>query len=82
MLMNAQPVLLRPETLTLRDRPVRVVPPEEVIDSEALLKGRREILIQHGDRAGRVGDPSAPALSPSVYRSCLSGVAVAGGSPA
>lgn len=50
MLMNAQPVLLRPETLTLRDRPVRVVPPEEVIDSEALLKGRREILIQHGDR--------------------------------
>ena len=37
--MNTQAaVLLRPETLTLRDRPVRVLPPEEVIDSEALLE--------------------------------------------
>ena len=62
MLMNAQPVLLRPETLTLRDRPVRVVPPEEVIDSEALLKGRREILIQHGDRFYRLRHTSNDKL--------------------
>lgn len=31
--------------------------------------------------ARRVGDPTAPALSPSVYR-VRSGVPVAGGSPA
>jgi hemin uptake protein HemP len=62
MLMNAQAVLLRPETLTLRDRPVRVVPPEEVIDSEALLKGRREILIQHGDRFYRLRHTSNDKL--------------------
>ncbi|KAG0935717.1 hypothetical protein G6F31_015871 [Rhizopus arrhizus] len=62
MLMKAQPVLLPPETLPIRDRPVRVVPPEEVIDSEALLKGRREILIQHGARFYRLRHTSNDKL--------------------
>mgnify|MGYP000844114970 FL=1 len=61
-MMNAQPVLLRPEVLTLRDRPVRSIPAEEVIDSEALLKGRREIVIQHGDRFYRLRHTSNDKL--------------------
>ncbi|NIJ67881.1 hemin uptake protein HemP [Xanthomonas sp. 60] len=60
--MNAQPVLLRPDVLTLRDRPVRAIPAEDVIDSEALLKGRREILIQHGDRFYRLRHTSNDKL--------------------
>lgn len=60
--MNAQPVLLRPETLSLRDRPVRAVPAEETIGSEALLKGRREVLIQHGDRIYRLRHTSNDKL--------------------
>ena len=60
--MNAHPVLLRPEVLTLRDRPVRSIPVEDLIDSEALLKGRREILIQHGDRVYRLRHTSNDKL--------------------
>ena len=60
--MNAQPVLLRPDVLTLRDRPVRSIPAEDVIDSEAMLKGRREILIQHGDRFYRLRHTSNDKL--------------------
>ncbi|MCD7098221.1 hemin uptake protein HemP [Stenotrophomonas sp. MMGLT7] len=61
--MSAQPVLLRPEVLTLRNRPApRVVPAEEVLDSEALLKGRREVLIQHGDRVYRLRHTSNDKL--------------------
>ena len=60
--MTAQPVLLRPETLSLRERPVRVVPHEETIASDALLKGRREVLIQHGDRIYRLRHTSNDKL--------------------
>ncbi|MEQ4575335.1 MAG: hemin uptake protein HemP [Gammaproteobacteria bacterium] len=60
--MTAQPVLLRPETLSLRDRPVRPVPAEETIASDALLKGRREVLIQHGDRIYRLRHTSNDKL--------------------
>lgn len=60
--MNAHPVLLRPETLSLRDRVVRSVPAEETLCSEALLKGRREVLIQHGDRVYRLRHTSNDKL--------------------
>lgn len=61
--MTAQPVLLRPETLSLRERSLpRVVPAEEAISSEALLKGRREVLIQHGDRIYRLRHTSNDKL--------------------
>ncbi|MFT4246853.1 MAG: hemin uptake protein HemP [Pseudomonas sp.] len=60
--MTAQPVLLRPETLSLRERTVRSVPVEETIGSEALLKGRREVLIQHGDRIYRLRHTSNDKL--------------------
>lgn len=61
--MAAQPVMLRPETLSLRERPLpRVVPVEETISSEALLKGRREVLIQHGDRVYRLRHTSNDKL--------------------
>ncbi|KWV11077.1 hemin uptake protein HemP [Xanthomonas translucens] len=62
--MPAQPVLLRhPETLSLRERALpRAVPVEETISSEALLKGRREVLIQHGDRVYRLRHTSNDKL--------------------
>lgn len=60
--MTAQPVFLRPETLSLRDRTVRAVPLEETIGSDALLKGRREVLIQHGDRIYRLRHTSNDKL--------------------
>jgi hemin uptake protein HemP len=60
--MTAHPVLLRPETLSLRDRTVRAVPVEETIGSDALLKGRREVLIQHGDRIYRLRHTSNDKL--------------------
>lgn len=61
-MMSAQPVLLRPQTLHLRERPVRVMPVEGIIDSEALLKGQREVLIQHGDRFYRLRHTSNDKL--------------------
>ena len=60
--MNAQPVLLRPRVLSLRERPTRILPAEEVIGSEALLKGQREVLIQHGDRIYRLRHTSNDKL--------------------
>ncbi|HBK46896.1 MAG TPA: hemin uptake protein HemP [Xanthomonadaceae bacterium] len=60
--MTAHPVLLRPETLSLRERAMRAVPAEETISSEALLKGRREVLIQHGDKLYRLRHTSNDKL--------------------
>ncbi|KAB7769049.1 hemin uptake protein HemP [Xanthomonas maliensis] len=60
--MSAHPVF-RVEPLPLRERSVpRVVPAEDVISSEALLKGRREVLIQHGDRVYRLRHTSNDKL--------------------
>lgn len=44
------------------DRAPRAVPPAETLSSEALLKGRREILIQHGDRVYRLRHTSNDKL--------------------
>jgi hemin uptake protein HemP len=41
---------------------VRAVPVEETIGSDALLKGRREVLIQHGDRIYRLRHTSNDKL--------------------
>ncbi|MFA0922028.1 hemin uptake protein HemP [Xanthomonas fragariae] len=61
--MTAQPVLLHSEPVNLRDRAVaRAVPTEDLISSEALLKGRREVLIQHGDRIYRLRHTSNDKL--------------------
>ncbi len=60
--MSAQPVLLRSRTLHLPQRPVQLMPAETVIDSEALLKGQREILIRHGDRVYRLRHTSNDKL--------------------
>ncbi|PPU57399.1 hemin transporter HemP [Xanthomonas dyei] len=62
-IMTAHPVLLRSEPVNLRDRAVpRVVPAEDLISSQALLKGRREVLIQHGDRVYRLRHTSNDKL--------------------
>ncbi|MBL9197900.1 hemin uptake protein HemP [Xanthomonas fragariae] len=62
-IMTAQPVLLRSEPVNLRDRAIaRAVPAEDLISSEALLKGRREVLIQHGDRIYRLRNTSNDKL--------------------
>lgn len=61
--MNATPILLNPETLHLRERRApRIVPAEDVLSSEVLLKGRREVLIQHGDRVYRLRHTSNDKL--------------------
>ncbi|MGV8961269.1 MAG: hemin uptake protein HemP [Stenotrophomonas sp.] len=60
--MSAQPALLRPQTLHLRERAVRVVPVAGIVDSEALLKGQREVMIQHGDRIYRLRHTSNDKL--------------------
>jgi len=61
--MSAQPVLLRPRTLHLPQRPaVQLMPAEAAIDSDALLKGQREILIRHGDRVYRLRHTSNDKL--------------------
>jgi len=53
------------ETLSLRDRqaprPVAIAA-DESFDSEALLKGRREVLIRHGDRVYRLRHTSNDKL--------------------
>ncbi len=60
--MNAQSLEFpRYPTLSLRERP-RAVPAEETFSSEALLKGRREILIRHGDRIYRLRHTSNDKL--------------------
>jgi hemin uptake protein HemP len=51
------------ETLSLRDRVVVPRPPaEEALESDSLLKGRREILIRHGDRIYRLRHTSNDKL--------------------
>ena len=61
--MNAQPVALRPQILTLRQRSsLRPIPAVTTLDSEALLKGGREVLIQHGDRIYRLRHTSNDKL--------------------
>lgn len=60
--MNAQSLEFpRYPTLSLRERP-RAAPAEETFSSEALLKGRREILIRHGDRVYRLRHTSNDKL--------------------
>ncbi|WP_305806186.1 hemin uptake protein HemP [Stenotrophomonas sp. YIM B06876] len=60
--MSAQPVLLRSRTLHLPQRPVQLMPVEGILDSGALLKGQREILIQHGDKFYRLRHTSNDKL--------------------
>lgn len=60
--MSAQQVPLRPQILHLRERSVRVLPVEGILDSEALLNGQREVLIQHGDRLYRLRHTSNDKL--------------------
>lgn len=51
------------ETLSLRDRIVpRPQAADEALDSNSLLKGRREILIRHGDRVYRLRHTSNDKL--------------------
>jgi len=61
--MTAQPIQLHSDVATLRERALpRIVPTEELVSSEALLKGRREVLIQHGDRIYRLRHTSNDKL--------------------
>lgn len=61
--MSAQPAtLFRNRTLHLPQRPVRLLPADDVIDSAALLKGQREIVIQHGDKFYRLRHTSSDKL--------------------
>lgn len=60
--MSAQPVLFRSHTLHLPQRPAQLLPVEGILDSGALLKGQREIVIQHGDRFYRLRHTSNDKL--------------------
>jgi len=60
--MSAQPVLLRSRTLHLPQRPVQRLPVEGILDSGALLKGQREILIRHDDKLYRLRHTSNDKL--------------------
>lgn len=62
MTVNVTP-LSKVEPLSLRDRlPPRPVFAEEALDSQALLKGQREILIRHGDKVYRLRHTSNDKL--------------------
>lgn len=61
-MMSAQPVLLRPRTLHLPQRPVQLMSADGVVDSGALLRGQREIVIQHGDKFYRLRHTSNDKL--------------------
>lgn len=50
------------ETLSLRDRVVSQPPTEEALESDSLFKGRREILIRHGDKIYRLRHTSNDKL--------------------
>ena len=52
--MLAQSVPLSPRLLRLPPRPVRQVVADAVIDSDALLKGQRELLIRHDGQLYRL----------------------------
>lgn len=61
--MSLQPVFLsRPETAVLHERVPQSVRVEEVLSSERLLNGRREVLISHGDRVYRLRHTSNDKL--------------------
>jgi len=61
--MTAQTIQLHPDVPTLRERALpRIVPAEDLLSSDALLKGRREVLIQHGDRVYRLRHTSNDKL--------------------
>ena len=59
--VTALPLL---DTLTLRERLSlpSVARGEEALDSDALLKGQREVLIRHGDRVYRLRHTSNDKL--------------------
>ena len=61
-MMSAQPVLFRSRTLHLPQRPVQLPLVEGILDSGALLKGQREIVIQHGDKLYRLRHTSNDKL--------------------
>jgi len=53
--LHAQPIVqFRQRRLSLSTNTVSLLPVETVINSQALLKGQREILIKHGDRIYRL----------------------------
>ncbi|WP_045767951.1 hemin uptake protein HemP [Xanthomonas albilineans] len=62
--MTAQTVLLRrPEILSLPERVLsRAMPVDAPVTSQSLLNGRREVLIQHGDRIYRLRHTSNDKL--------------------
>jgi len=61
--LHAQPVVqFRPRRLSLSTNTVSLLPVEGMINSQALLKGQREILIKHGDRVYRLRHTSNDKL--------------------
>lgn len=61
--MSAQPIPFRPEVFSLHNRPLpRALPVVDTIDSAALLKGGREVLIRHGDKVYRLRHTSNDKL--------------------
>jgi hemin uptake protein HemP len=61
--MNAQPTFTSRPEMTLHDRAsLSSLPAGEVLSSEDLLNGRREILISHGDRVYRLRHTSNDKL--------------------
>lgn len=62
MITNVTP-LPKADPMTLRERlSIAPVAADEAVDSEVLLKGRREILIRHGDRVYRLRHTSNDKL--------------------
>ena len=60
--MTVQTLPLSSRVLHLPERPLRAVAADVVLDSNALLKGQREIVIQHGDRFYRLRHTSNDKL--------------------
>lgn len=60
--MNVHPVVVPHNDLRASEHTPCVVPPAEILSSQALLKGRREMLIQHGDRTYRLRHTSNDKL--------------------
>ncbi len=60
--MNATPILLHPETLHLRERQAPRMVPAEYRQQRSAAQGRREVLIQHGDRVYRLRHTSNDKL--------------------
>lgn len=52
--LTAQRAALRPVLSLPLQRPLRALPAEPRVASEALLKGQREVLIQHGEAVYRL----------------------------